>query len=175
MKSICSRRGSAAFANAFDKRRTPSAMRSRSSRPKLTLVSAIRRETAILSHRTTRSAGLAALQPAQLCRACNAALQAHFRQLHEGASAAAAENRGVVQRVCDEPNDRSRNAGVRENLKSSERRAALIKFFFVQQCQTALLLRLVEMAVWRWQFDPTLAGGRLGSGTIKGGSNSTII
>src|SRR6202521_5187949 len=68
------------------------------------------------------------LQPAQLCRACDATLQAHFRQHHEGASAAAAENRGMDQCVRTEQNDQSRYAGVRESLKSSEHRGALLKF-----------------------------------------------
>ena len=85
-------------------------------------------------HCPTRSSRLAAdhgLQSAQLCRACDATLQAHFRQHHEGASAAAAENRGMDQCVCTEQNDKSRYAGVRESLESSETRAALLKFFFI--------------------------------------------
>ena len=44
------------------------------------------------------------------------------------ARAAAAENRGMDQCVCTEPNDQSRYAGVRESPKSSEHRGALLKF-----------------------------------------------
>jgi hypothetical protein len=46
------------------------------------------------------------------------------------ARAAAAENRGMDQCVCPELNDQSRYAGVRESLKNSEHRGALLKFSF---------------------------------------------
>jgi hypothetical protein len=52
------------------------------------------------------------------------------------ARAATAENRGMDQCVCTEPNDQSRYAGVRESLKSSEHRGALLNFFFNNALQT---------------------------------------
>src|ERR1700688_2774933 len=97
---------------------------------------AIPSETIILRSLQSKAASpgsASRLQPAQLCRACDAALQAHFRQHHEGARAAAAENRGMDQCVRTEQNDQSRYAGVRESLKSSEHRGALLKSFFIQQ------------------------------------------
>jgi hypothetical protein len=49
------------------------------------------------------------------------------------ARAAAAENRGMDRCVCAEPNDQSRDAGVRKGLERSEHRGALLKIFFIQQ------------------------------------------
>lgn len=60
------------------------------------------------------------VQPARLCRTCDATLQARFRQHHEGTSAAAAEDGSIDQCVRSEPGDQSWHAGVCESLKSSE-------------------------------------------------------
>ena len=46
------------------------------------------------------------------------------------ARVATAETRGMDQCVCTEPDDQSRYAGVRESLKNSEHRGALLKFSF---------------------------------------------